>query len=842
MYQLRQHPTYRRLSAHFGAGRGGRQRGPPLDDMANDLNYDLDHRNSRNHISNDRLSPEPDPHEKPLTAHDFADWERIGRGGFGKVYRATPRSTAPSRLPETVAIKVVDKRTLKGSAAEMRLAAEVAIHETMQHESIVEVLDSFEDDRFVYIVMEHCTGGDLWRYLRQRHADQHLTLDAGISEEGLAVLSEGETRAVMRQVCAAVHHIHTRGAIHRDLKLANIFLTGRGLQAKVGDFGLATWLRADRSMEPVTVCGTPSYISPEMLARRPYGFESDIWALGCLMVALLTGAQPFGRGFTGKITEDRVARIQLPSDLSSEARDLVAAMLRVDPNRRIRSANILQHPFFTGNHARNARANERLLTLDQAREMARRQQVKEQQQLKQQRLLDNRHSTSVLLREQQLQKRNAAGRMLLPKHSRQVDSAMAQNASTLHHHHQNNHHVQQTVDVGRLATRDPQTAATVSSNTPSLQDLSIDRLPAMRRALKGGKLYVHPTPGLLILDLTTAPTAIALDTNQKLIFEYRKPLQTSTLSNTKPIQAHPWDLGALSENIAKTVRVALRCISHIRAQQKRLYVATPQGRAYLYDDGPDATFRLAFFNGIRVEIARRRGLATVEIPSNQDLPDEIQKIPLLASDFPAEATPLGQTSDSRMMLSRGGPRSQPIPMVGSDAEVALEARVPSKIRAIIAHAQEALLRLLQADPLLADYEPGGRLHSSYDGRIEYPVELPWSQWDSSGTLDLPAHYIPPGLKPNAKKLNRRSAIDDIDHRFDERHNGHGSMPSAVGHIGGASTTVFSGTTATVNTVATTATAISPTYGAFRQTFTSTAAAAAATETPKPKSASAATNV
>ncbi|KAI9500520.1 kinase-like domain-containing protein [Coemansia spiralis] len=258
------------------------------------------------------------------SSHDFVNWERIGRGGFGKVYRAQPRDSQLYPLsPDShgyVAIKVVDKRALKDSAAEMRLATEVAIHESLAHSSVVHIYDSFEDDRCVYLVMEYCERGDLW------------------SGE-LAALSEPETRYVVQQVAAAVAYLHANGVLHRDLKLANIMLS-RSMGIKIGDFGLATKID-DGSMEPTTMCGTPSYISPEIMARQPYGFESDVWAIGCLLVTLLTGAQPF-RGVK-HITDDVVSRISLPHSTSPEARSLVRALLRIDPRQRIRSQDLLAH-------------------------------------------------------------------------------------------------------------------------------------------------------------------------------------------------------------------------------------------------------------------------------------------------------------------------------------------------------------------------------------------------------------------------------------------------------------------------------------------------------------------
>ncbi|KAJ2459552.1 hypothetical protein GGF42_001393, partial [Coemansia sp. RSA 2424] len=299
----RQHTAFRRLPAQFGDSR----------------------QHQRSEKNRPHLQAEDTANKAALSSQGFVDCEQIGHGGFGKVYRAKRRQGE-----DYVAVKMVDKHALKDSAAEMRLATEVAIHESLSHGGLVPLFDSFEDDRFVYLVMEHCAGGDLWRYLKQRGSDRFL-----------AALAESEARYIMRQITAAVAYLHLHGVLHRDLKLANILLT-ESMDIRIADFGLATWVG---QVEPTTMCGTPSYISPEMMARHPYGLEADVWALGCLLVTLLTGSQPF-KDYRGEITVDLVEAIKLPAGVSSEAKSLVRRLLRIDPAARIRSDRILDHPFF----------------------------------------------------------------------------------------------------------------------------------------------------------------------------------------------------------------------------------------------------------------------------------------------------------------------------------------------------------------------------------------------------------------------------------------------------------------------------------------------------------------
>ncbi|KAJ2053803.1 hypothetical protein H4S04_000426 [Coemansia sp. S16] len=626
----RQHATYRRQSAQFG-----RQR---------------TQRNERRHYS------QAEEVEKAvLSSHDFVDWERIGRGGFGKVYRAKRRQGS-----EVVAVKVVDKRALKDNAAELRLAAEVAIHESLSHGGVVPLYDSFEDERFVYLVMEHCSSGDLWRYLKQRGGNE------------LAALSEGEARHVMRQTTAAVAYLHTHGVLHRDLKLANILLT-QSMDVRVADFGLATWVG---HVEPTTMCGTPSYISPEILARQPYGLEADVWALGCLLVTLLTGSQPF-RDSGRRITEDIVAGIRLPRDVSEEARNLVRALLRIDPAARIRSERILDHPFFT-------LPSTRLPTIKQLEE--------EEEEKRQARrfILPQRPQPSVEY------DRKPNGGVLLGRHDEQ--------RSTNGHYH--NRRSAEIVTYSAPANEEPPprhtSTAPEDEHPMDLDNFTTSRLQPLKRSMKNGKVYLR-ADHLLVLDLTSNPTLVALNEHTREIYEFKRPLlHLDALFSQSALRIHPWSL-KLPTLVAKAVRVAIRCVSYLLAQQRRIKISTPQGKGYLFDDG--VTFKFAFFNGIKIEIARRRGgEATVEIPSNhEDLPNEIQKIPL--------------------------------------SEEGDDSRVPGKIRGVLAHAKEALSRVVQFDSVLREFEASGSMAAKYEGQIAYPVELAW-EWDVTGAMD----YVPPGLR------------------------------------------------------------------------------------------------
>ena len=204
----------------------------------------------------------------------------LGRGGFATVFRAIERSSG-----RTVALKVVDMAALEAAGVSAsRLDREVALHASLRHARVVECYGAFEtssppgaafagdDDapggRYTVLVLEYCGGGDLRALVRR-----------------LGHLEEPAAAALLRQVLEGVAYLHEAGVAHRDLKLSNVLLGEGG--AKICDFGVAC---ATGAGECRTLCGTPNYIAPEVVARREPQTESvDLWSLGCLAHALLTG-------------------------------------------------------------------------------------------------------------------------------------------------------------------------------------------------------------------------------------------------------------------------------------------------------------------------------------------------------------------------------------------------------------------------------------------------------------------------------------------------------------------------------------------------------------------------
>nr|CAG4638347.1 EOG090X03P9 [Cyclestheria hislopi] len=202
------------------------------------------------------------------------------------------------------------------------------IHSRLRHPSILQLHTFFEDNDFVYLVLDLCENGELQRYLKA--LGQPLT--------------EWEAREVINQVVEGMLYLHSQNILHRDLSLANLLLA-RDMKVKIADFGLATQLsRPDE--KHMTMCGTPNYISPEVATRSSHGLEADVWGLGCLLYTLLVGRPPFDTdAVKSTLTRVVMADFKLPSNLSPEAKDLIQKLLKKNPKERLPLTGVLDHPF-----------------------------------------------------------------------------------------------------------------------------------------------------------------------------------------------------------------------------------------------------------------------------------------------------------------------------------------------------------------------------------------------------------------------------------------------------------------------------------------------------------------
>lgn len=157
-------------------------------------------------------------------------------------------------------------------------ASELNILRRVSHHNIIQLIEVFEAQDKVYMVMELATGGELFDRIIAKGS-----------------FTERDAAKVLHMVLDGIKYLHGLGITHRDLKPENLLYYHPGADSKilVTDFGLANSGNKSGDWSMRTICGTPEYIAPEILLRKPYSNAVDIWALGVIAYILLSGSMPF---------------------------------------------------------------------------------------------------------------------------------------------------------------------------------------------------------------------------------------------------------------------------------------------------------------------------------------------------------------------------------------------------------------------------------------------------------------------------------------------------------------------------------------------------------------------
>ncbi|KAH6671269.1 hypothetical protein B0J14DRAFT_91639 [Halenospora varia] len=282
--------------------------------------------------------PPADVHEPPSSDRKdgavYRTGKLLGKGGFAICYEGRLAGTR-----QLYALKIV-KSHMPQKKMEQKFQTELQIHSKMHHPNIVRFHRAFSYNQCTFIVLEMCPNGSLMDMIKKRK-----------------FVTEPEVRFWTVQMAGAIKYMHAKGIIHRDLKMGNIFLD-KDMNVKVGDFGLAALLMSGKdwsNCRRTTLCGTPNYIAPEILSKDKQGHDHavDIWSLGIIIFAMLTGKPPFQSTTADEIyRRAREREYDWPklntSDnfISPETKDLVSDMLQA-PEDRPDPDTIVQHPFFT---------------------------------------------------------------------------------------------------------------------------------------------------------------------------------------------------------------------------------------------------------------------------------------------------------------------------------------------------------------------------------------------------------------------------------------------------------------------------------------------------------------
>ncbi|MGW6541676.1 protein kinase domain-containing protein [Streptomyces massasporeus] len=266
-------------------------------------------------------------HSRRVIAGRYRLEERLGRGGMSVVWRATDRllgrSVAVKELPYDETLSAAQARRQRDRT--LREARAVA---QLSHPHIVVVHDVVEDDERPYIVMELIEGGSL----ADRLAHQGPVDAAEAARIGIALLG-------------ALGAAHAAGVLHRDLKPDNVLLEAGTDRVVLSDFGIAQVAGTPTLTENGSFVGSPEYTAPERMSGTRTGPESDLWSLGALLCAALSGESPFHRDSLGGILHAVVVGDIQPPPQAGPLLPVVRGLLERDPDRRLdadRAARMLR--------------------------------------------------------------------------------------------------------------------------------------------------------------------------------------------------------------------------------------------------------------------------------------------------------------------------------------------------------------------------------------------------------------------------------------------------------------------------------------------------------------------
>ncbi|XP_074072130.1 serine/threonine-protein kinase DCLK1 isoform X1 [Macrotis lagotis] len=251
----------------------------------------------------------------------------IGDGNFAVVKECIERSTA-----REYALKIIKKSKCRGK--EHMIQNEVSILRRVKHPNIVLLIEEMDVPTELYLVMELVKGGDLFDAITSTNK-----------------YTERDASGMLYNLASAIKYLHSLNIVHRDIKPENLLVYEHqdgSKSLKLGDFGLATIVDGPL----YTVCGTPTYVAPEIIAETGYGLKVDIWAAGVITYILLCGFPPFrGSGDDQEVLFDQIlmGQVDFPSpywdNVSDSAKELITMMLLVDVDQRFSALQVLEHPW-----------------------------------------------------------------------------------------------------------------------------------------------------------------------------------------------------------------------------------------------------------------------------------------------------------------------------------------------------------------------------------------------------------------------------------------------------------------------------------------------------------------
>mgnify|MGYP003608906039 FL=1 len=252
---------------------------------------------------------------------EFEKVRKVGSGGFSDVFEAI-------HLPSSIryCLKQMDLQQLD-SPNYVNIENEIRIHLGLKHRNVVELLDFFFEGNLLFLILEFCSGGNLFKYLNS-----------------FELMPEPEIFRVYQEVCIGIAYIHSKRVVQRDIKPENILLNDRR-ETKICDFGWA--IEEDSGEYCCAKAGTCAYMSPQALRGEPQDRKSDIWGLGVLLFELYHNIEPFNGSFVPKqMAVIMSTELKFHPRVGQNARNLILACLSIEPNDRPSIQELLRHPYF----------------------------------------------------------------------------------------------------------------------------------------------------------------------------------------------------------------------------------------------------------------------------------------------------------------------------------------------------------------------------------------------------------------------------------------------------------------------------------------------------------------